>query len=320
MKFFLIFCLFFQVFKIYSQNEKLSGYEKILIRSGMVDLWNVDSTIKVFLRYSTDDNFLGADMYGDFIKCYLQKDVAEKLKNAQKLLKKKFPEYSLLVYDAVRPVSIQRFMWDMCQLPIEEKKKYLAHPNSFSVHNYGAAVDLTIADKNGKKLDMGTEFDFFGELSQPCKEKRFLKEGKLSQKQIDNRLLLRKTMQKAGFYSIRKEWWHFNSCWIDEAKKKYTRIENHFIKDSLENESLEEFFRKKKIVYKVQILTSKKKIPENDNLFGYWKVFRYFHKNLYKYTVGEFSNLEKARKFMRKLRKSDFKNAFIVVFIDGKRN
>ena len=52
-------------------------------------------------------------------------------------------------------------------------------------------------------------------------KKRLLKEGKLTQKQIENRVLLRKVMKKAGFFNIQTEWWHWNSCSRNTAKSKY---------------------------------------------------------------------------------------------------
>jgi hypothetical protein len=41
----------------------------------------------------------------------------------------------------------------------------VADPREHSIHNYGSAIDLTVADEKGKALDMGTTFDFFGELA-----------------------------------------------------------------------------------------------------------------------------------------------------------
>jgi D-alanyl-D-alanine dipeptidase len=38
--------------------------------------------------------------------------------------------------------------------------EYVADPAKGSIHNRGGA-DITLVDKNGKELDMGTQFDFF---------------------------------------------------------------------------------------------------------------------------------------------------------------
>ena len=174
------------------------------------------------MKYSTTDNFVHADVYGTLEKCYLRGEAASKLKKAQTILKEAHPNYSLLIYDGVRPHRVQQHMWDKLDVPY--KRNYLSPPSKGSVHNYGCAVDLTIADSTGVALDMGTPFDFFGPLAQPQLEKKMLAEEKLTPEQHANRLLLRKTMKKAGFYDIRTEWWHFNAFASREVKRRFTRI------------------------------------------------------------------------------------------------
>src|SRR4051812_45715215 len=80
---------------------QLSPIEEQFIAAGLVDIQKMDSSISVDLKYSTIDNFLEMDVYGDLEKAYLQGDVAEKLKKAQEILKAKYPYYSLIVFDAV---------------------------------------------------------------------------------------------------------------------------------------------------------------------------------------------------------------------------
>ena len=205
--------------------KRISEIEKELISLGLVNVHDLDTTIRVELRYSTPDNFIGIDVYGDFDQCYLQKDVAEDLVKAQAYLRKKYPFYSLVVYDAVRPLHIQRKMWDTLVLPPGEKIKYLSNPDNGSLHNYGAAVDLSITDENGIPLDMGTPFDYFGEKAHPEKEKELLASGELSMRQVLNREILREVMYRAGFFGIQTEWWHFNSCRREEAAQKYKIVE-----------------------------------------------------------------------------------------------
>ncbi|MBA3901759.1 MAG: M15 family metallopeptidase [Bacteroidetes bacterium] len=201
-----------------------SETEESFINKGLIDIHSLDSTIIVDLKYSGTDNFMQADVYGNWQKGFLQPDVAEKLVIAQHLLKSKFPEYSLIVFDAVRPVSVQQKMWDMLDMPINEKTKYVSNPKNGSLHNFGAAIDVSIVNEFKEELDMGTPFDFFGELAYPVKEKEMLEKGKLSQEQINNRKLLREVMQKAGFFNIQTEWWHFNSCTRSQAREKYELI------------------------------------------------------------------------------------------------
>jgi D-alanyl-D-alanine dipeptidase len=205
--------------------KKIPEIEKQFIAAGLVDIGSVDSTIVVDLKYSSCDNFLFADLYGDLNKCYLQPDVSDKLKKAQELLKSKFPYYSLIVFDGVRPRSIQFKMWDTIAVPAFERSKYISNPINGSLHNFGAAVDLSIIDENGIELDMGTPYDYFGELAYPREEKRMIKEGRMTYKQLFNREILREAMLGAGFMSITTEWWHFNSCSRNEAVLKYKIIE-----------------------------------------------------------------------------------------------
>ena len=208
-----------------SQSYTTCLTEKSIIDCGLVDIKTIDSSIIVDMKYSTTDNFIGVDVYGDFNKCYLQPDVAEKLKSAQRYLKEKYPYYSLIVYDAARPRSVQRIMWDTVKIPIMERTKYLSNPNGGSLHNFGAAVDISIVDEHGHTLNMGTPYDYFGELAYPREEDRLVAEGKLTNKQILNRDILRSVMYKAGFWGIATEWWHFNSCTRDAAYQKYKIIE-----------------------------------------------------------------------------------------------
>ncbi|MGZ4055740.1 MAG: M15 family metallopeptidase [Bacteroidia bacterium] len=203
----------------------ISKTEQYLIDAGLTDVQTVDSNIVVDLKYSTCDNFLGLDVYGDLNKCYLQPDVAQKIKISQKKLKSMYPFYNLIIFDAVRPRSIQSRMWDTIAVPLSERSKYVSNPKNGSLHNFGAAVDVSIVDQNGIELDMGTAYDYFGELAYPREEERMIKEGKLTHIQLLNRELLRSVMEAGGFSGITTEWWHFNSCQRTEAYSKYKIIE-----------------------------------------------------------------------------------------------
>jgi D-alanyl-D-alanine dipeptidase len=84
-----------------------------------------------------------------------------------------------------------------------ENPDYVADPRKGSMHNRGAAVDLTLVDKSGKELDMGTEFDFFGEKAHHAYT-QFPKQV------LANRELLKTGMRLAGFSEIKTEWWHYS--------------------------------------------------------------------------------------------------------------
>ncbi len=208
-------------------NDTLPSKSEIELemeKLGLIDIRELDSTILVDLRYSTTNNFTGKDMYGELNRCYLQKEVADKLVLAQAVLKKQYPYYSLLVFDGARPVSIQQLMWDSVELSPLDRQKYLSNPANRSLHNYGAAVDVTIIDEQGHELDMGTPYDFFGELAHPRKETEYFESGKLSETQLANREILRNVMRTAGFSRIETEWWHFNSTSRVHAAEIYPVI------------------------------------------------------------------------------------------------
>ena len=201
--------------------QKSTFLEQKLIAFGLVNIKSIDTSIKVNLKYSTNDNFLHKNLYGELRNCYLQKDIADKLIKAQKILKEKFPFYSLIIYDGVRPLSIQQMMWDELQVPEKMKDKYVSNPEVGSLHNFGCAVDLSIVNEDGWEMDMGTPYDYFGELGHPIAEPRMIEEGKLTWQQFENRKLLRDIMTEAGFTTITTEWWHFNGSSLKIAGEKY---------------------------------------------------------------------------------------------------
>ena len=55
-------------------------------------------------------------------------------------------------------------------------------------------------------------------------EAKLVREGKITQQERENRILLRQVMKSAGFRALPSEWWHFNLCSRDEAKQKYKLI------------------------------------------------------------------------------------------------
>jgi D-alanyl-D-alanine dipeptidase len=199
--------------------------EKHLIRSGLVDIQKVIPSILIDLRYSDTNNFMHTDVYGDLERIYLQPEVAEKLRIAQEYLQSQDSSLTLMVFDGVRPRSVQQIMWDTVDIPINERGKFVSNPKNGSLHNYGAAVDLTIAKLNGEELDMGTPYDDASPLSYPTMEAAYLEKGELTKEQIANRKLLRAALSKGGFWNIQTEWWHFNSCNREQAKGKYEIIE-----------------------------------------------------------------------------------------------
>ena len=106
---------------------------------------------------------------------------------------------SIVVWDAYRPYSATK---EMVQWAISSDKAWLVEEGYIarrSRHNGGVAVDLGLM-KNGKYLDMGTEWDDFSEKSHIFN---------VTGQQLQNRMLLQGMMRAQGWVGYTKEWWHF---------------------------------------------------------------------------------------------------------------
>lgn len=163
-------------------------------QSDFVLLKSLSSNFVFDMKYATPDNFLKQAVYecGD---CYLRKSTAEALVKANAEFLKL--GYRIKLFDCYRPLAVQKKMWKI--LP---GTHYVANPAKGSKHNRGAAVDLTLVDKDGNELDMGTPFDFFGkEAHHTCTS--------LPKKVLENRKLLKDILNKYNFKSIYSEWWHY---------------------------------------------------------------------------------------------------------------
>ena len=208
-------------------KEEFIGFsplEQRLIQQGLIDVRLLDPSIVVDLKYAKADNFMGIDIYGDLTRAYLRPEAAWKLARANEILRERHPNLRILVGDALRPRSVQQKMWQLVAgTPMQP---YVANPRWGSMHNYGAAVDVTLYDvETEKRLDMGTPLDHFGPLAQPKLEDRFLKEGKLNREQVENRRTLRSAMKEAGWHPLNIEWWHFNAFSKDYIRRNYSIIE-----------------------------------------------------------------------------------------------
>ena len=67
---------------------------------GLMSISRVDPSILIELKYATEDNFMGMNLYGSLKDAYFVPEIAERLSFAQKSLKGEFPEMSFLIYDA----------------------------------------------------------------------------------------------------------------------------------------------------------------------------------------------------------------------------
>lgn len=182
-----------------------------------VYLKEVDSTIIQDVKYFTTENFIGRPIKGyQASECILTKKAAQALSELQKKLLSQ--QLSLKVFDCYRPQTAVNDFIVWSQDASDQKMKATYYPNvnkadffklgyvaEKSGHTRGSTVDLTLVRLHqGKKqeIDMGTHFDFMDELSHP------LNRG-VSTVARENRLLLRRMMEDAGFEAYPTEWWHF---------------------------------------------------------------------------------------------------------------
>lgn len=148
------------------------------------------------IRYATSNNFMKIQLY-DCEACLLQESVAKALNEANQYFYEN--GYKIKIYDCYRPLDIQKLMWEKIPNAI-----YVANPyDGGSVHNRGAAVDITLVTLDDRFVDMGTDYDHFG------REAHIDYEGH-SQSILSNRKLLIDGMRLFGFNTIQSEWWHFS--------------------------------------------------------------------------------------------------------------
>lgn len=203
-------------------QKQYNSLEYVLKQSCFVELQNNDFWV-IDLKYATADNFMNEDVYHEFNRAFLHKDAYDKLIKAAQNLKKINSGYKFIIYDVLRPRSVQWKMWS--KVKGTDEQQYIANPESGSNHNFGMAIDLSIVDKNDAVLNMGSGFDEFTELSQPRHEARFINEKLLSAEHIQNRHVLKASMEQAGFRQLASEWWHFDALPKLEIREKYQIVE-----------------------------------------------------------------------------------------------
>jgi D-alanyl-D-alanine dipeptidase len=189
-----------------------SGQE---LPQGFAYLENIAPSIKIELRYLSDNNFIGKPIEGYKSNCLIVSlETADLLKKIQQEALKK--GFTLKIFDAYRPQqAVDQFVkWAKILNDTLMKRHYYpavaksellkqGYIASKSGHSRGSTVDITLINtKTEKELDMGSAYDFFGIQSHP-----FFKG--ISKKQTENRMLLRKIMVDNGFQPYANEWWHF---------------------------------------------------------------------------------------------------------------
>lgn len=204
MRLFLKSILFLLVFQSFGQ-----------LPDGFVYVNEEIPTIKIELRYLSDNNFVGKQVDGyEKSVVILSKQATNALKNVQKELLK--DSLSIKVYDAYRPQRAVNHFWRWAKDVNDTLTKQQFYPNvkkknlfkegyiaTRSRHSSGSTLDVTLVDlKANKELDMGTPYDFFGPES-------WVVFDKITAQQKANRQKLQSIMSKHGFRNYPQEWWHF---------------------------------------------------------------------------------------------------------------
>lgn len=222
--------------------QQTTDFDELMHKYQLVDIRDVAPDILVELKYSTKDNFVGMDMYGELERAYLEKEFADRVVEAQKILKRRNSNYTLLIYDAARPISVQRTMYECVKGT--DLERFVANGTRGGRHNYGVAVDLTIATNDGTPLDMGTEFDNFTDAASvkgiPDTSDASTRtisiyrdyvnslaaRGVISFEAAKNRILLLEVMLEAGLYPYRREWWHYEDIMsMESVRTKYKLLD-----------------------------------------------------------------------------------------------
>lgn len=169
--------------------------EKIPERQ-LVDIATLSTEFEYEIRYATDQNFIKEVLY-DCAKCMLRPEVATALLKANYYFCQK--GYKIKIYDCYRPLDVQKKMWE--KVP---RATYVGNPyEGGSVHNRGAAVDITLVTLEGCYVEMGSDYDYFG-------REAHIDNYNFPEEVLLHRKLLFKGMRAVGFNTIRTEWWHFS--------------------------------------------------------------------------------------------------------------
>jgi len=173
-------------------SASLKGYSQ----NSLISLATLSSEFSYEIRYATPNNFIGETLY-DCAVCLLQPEVSEALLKANQYFCER--GYRIRIYDCYRPLDVQKKMWAKVPRPT-----YVANPyGKGSVHNKGAAIDMTLETLEGCFLEMGSDYDFFGRAAH-------IDNYNLSEEILERRKLLFEGMRKFGFQTVRTEWWHFS--------------------------------------------------------------------------------------------------------------
>ncbi len=164
----------------------------------LVELVTLDPSIRLDIRYASDNNFMGAPMYSS-ARAFMQRAAAEALVRAHRALAAR--GFGLLIHDAYRPWYVTKMFWDATT---GADHGFVADPQQGSRHNRGAAVDLTMYElATGAPVRMPGGYDEFSHRS-------YANYPGGSALERWRRTVLRAAMEHEGFAVNPSEWWHFD--------------------------------------------------------------------------------------------------------------
>ena len=163
----------------------------------LVDIQSVNPTIVVELRYAGNNNLVKHPLYSQGTRALARPEVAAALSKAQTTLRRY--QYGLKIWDAYRPVAVQTKLWQATR-----NSDHVANPEAGvgSMHSWGVAVDATLVDSWNRPVSMPSDFDDFT----PAAMWRYTGS---SFEVLGHLRLLQWAMDRAGFWGMRTEWWHF---------------------------------------------------------------------------------------------------------------
>jgi D-alanyl-D-alanine dipeptidase len=182
--------------------------------AAFVDAATVVPGLIVEMRYAGSHNFVGRPIDGyEAPRCLLSQAAAAALAEVARDLASR--GLHIKAFDCYRPTravaNFVRWARDLKDTagkaefyPDVDKRTlfrdgYIA---SQSGHSRGSTIDMTLANDDGRELDMGTPFDFFSPRS-------WTADPTVTPEQHANRMLLAAAMRRHGFRPYDKEWWHF---------------------------------------------------------------------------------------------------------------
>ena len=221
--------------------EFLQKEALFLKKHSLKKIANDDGFIIDKIPYASKNNFCKEELYShSFI--YIHQEAYKELKRIQLGAEKL--GFKIKIFDGYRPFEVQSHMAN--KFPQYVKDGYVSHPKEgIATHVRAIAVDLTLLDKNGEELDMGTKFD-------EMDEKSFHNSQKITKEQKQNRKILLEIMtgEESKFEMYPNEWWHYNLKIFkyndnkeiigaeEEASKKYPKIPEGEFNDLLSSNLL----------------------------------------------------------------------------------